>query len=70
MGGAEQRNPIMMRFPDLSCLEAAEMFVSNRSLLGDQLGDLTGSLFNQLKEFVNDDEVFERHSGESPNRTD
>ena len=50
----ERRNPIATRFPDLSCLEAVEMFVSDSSLLADGLGDMRRPMFEQLNEFVAD----------------
>ena len=48
----EQRNPIVTRFPDLSRLEAAEMFVVDSSLLVDRLGDSRRPMFEQLDKFV------------------
>ena len=64
---ADQRNPMVTKFPDLSCLEAAEMFVLDSSLLVDQLRDSTESVFNQLDKFIGDEEAFTRLS---PDRTD
>ena len=64
---AEQRNPIATRFPDLSHSEAAEMFVSDSSLLANELRDSTGSLFDQLNKFVGGKETSMRPA---PSRTD
>ena len=67
MTEAEQRNPIVTRFPDLSRSEAAEMFVLDSSLLADGLGDSRRPMFEQLDEFVSGEEG---SSGPTPNRTD
>ena len=64
---AERRNPIVTRFPDLSHSEAAEMFVSDSSLLADGLGDSRRPMFEQLDEFVSGREG---SSGPTPDRTD
>ena len=64
---AERRNPIATRFPDLSRSEAAEMFVSDSSLLADGLGDSRRPMFEQLDEFVSGGEG---SSGPTPDRTD
>ena len=64
---AERRNPITTRFPDLSRLEAVEMFVLDSSLLANELGDSTGLLFDQLSEFIGGKETFARLA---PSRTD
>ena len=57
----------MMRFLDLSHSEAVEMFISDSSLLGNELGDLMRSMFDQLDKFVSDEDAFVRPA---PNRTD
>ena len=49
---AERRNPIATRFPDLSHSEAAEMFVTDSSLLADKLRDSRRLMFDQLNKFV------------------
>ena len=64
---AERRNPIATRFPDLSCSEAAEMFVSDSSLLADGLEDSRRPMFEQLDEFVSGGEG---STGLTPDRTD
>ena len=63
---AEWRTPIATRFPDLSRSEAAEMFVSDSSLLTDGLGDSTRLMFEQLDEFVSGEEG---SLGPTPDRT-
>ena len=49
---AERRNPIATRFPDLSCSEAAEMFIADGGLLADELRDSRRPMFNQLDKFM------------------
>ena len=57
----------MTRFPDLSHSEAAEMFMSDSSLLADKLGDSTRLMFNQLNEFIGGGETSVRPA---PSNTD
>ena len=64
---AEQRNPIATRFPDLSRVEAVEMFVADSSLLADKLRDLRRPMFDQLNEFMSGREG---STGLTPDRTD